>query len=218
MPRGLTEAERGELLDRLTAAVAAGRDAGCGELPAEVERLVERLRPPKVPWQRLLARIVGESQARQDYSYARPNRRWLAEDVLMPGLHSEELSRVVVAVDTSGSVSQELLGAIASELSRLYAVVGELTVLIADAKVHAEVTARELPAFLAQKRFVGGGGTYHRPVFEWIAQRRLEPELFIGLSDLHSKFPERPPRYPVLWVTPEKHGRAPWGSVVEAAL
>ena len=219
LPNRPSAADRGVLLDRLSAAVAAHRaSAHHGELPAGVERLVDGLLPPTVPWQRLLSRYVGEMQTRQDYSYARPNRRWLMEDLLVPGPHSEDPGRVVVAIDTSGSVSPKLLQAMASELGRLNMLVPYITVLIADAQVHTEVPTHQLHAFLQRQTFAGGGGTSHKPVFEWIAKRRLQPELFIGLTDLFSDFPAVKPTYPVVWIVPRKHGRAPWGKVFEADL
>lgn len=38
--------------------------------------------------------------------------------------------------------------------------------------------------------------------------------LFIGLTDLYSDFPETPPPYPVIWLTPASHRDAPWGGVI----
>ncbi len=219
LPNRLSAADRGALVDRLSSAVEAHRASGANvDLPPGVERLVDGLLPPSVPWQRLLARYVGEAQAQQDYSYARPNRRWLMEDLLVPGLHSEDPGRVVVAVDTSGSIGPKLLQAMASELGRLSTLVPQITVLIADAQVHTEVPTQDLAGFLQRQTFKGGGGTNHVPVFEWIAKRNLRPELFIGLTDLRSHFPAVKPPFPVVWVVPKRHGRAPWGRVCEAEL
>jgi predicted metal-dependent peptidase len=52
-------------------------------------------------------------------------------------------------------------------------------------------------------------------VFDWIRANRLEPDVFVGLSDLHSRFPDRAPSFPVLWVAPPDHGKAPFGRVIE---
>ena len=143
---------------------------------------------------------------------------WLTHDVVVPGLVSEDAGRIVVAVDTSASIDEALLAAMAAELGALHALANDVTVLIADAKVHAEVQASDLPQFLKRQKWQGGGGTDHKPVFEWIRRRRLQPELFIGLTDLYSAFPDAPPGYPVLWLVPERHGTAPWGRVIAASL
>lgn len=59
------------------------------------------------------------------------------------------------------------------------------------------------------------GGTDHVCVFDYIREHRLNPCVFVGLTDLYSGFPPRRPPYPVLWLTPEHHGDAPWGKVIE---
>jgi predicted metal-dependent peptidase len=90
-----------------------------------------------------------------------------------------------------------------------------LTLLVGDAAVHQVVPARDLGAFLGGLPLKGGGGTDHRPVFAWIKQARRRPDVFIGLTDLHSAFPEKAPPYQVVWITTPDHGPAPWGRVVE---
>ena len=62
-------------------------------------------------------------------------------------------------------------------------------------------------------RLRGGGGTSHRPVFEWIRRRRPGTQLAICLTDGKSEFPERQPVPHVIWVV-SKEGepeRIPWG-------
>ena len=184
-------------------------------MPGEFVREVARSRERKVPWRRLLRTFAGQAIARDDYSLARPNPRYLCHDVVVPGMYSEQAARMVVAVDTSGSMTDDQIAAIAAELEALIDEEVEVTLLVADAEVHEVVCGAALAPYLQARRFKGGGGTSHRPVFEWIVAHRLRPDLFIGLTDLWTAFPERRPPYPVLWLTPEEHGAAPWGRVVE---
>jgi predicted metal-dependent peptidase len=81
--------------------------------------------------------------------------------------------------------------------------------------VQEAVESDGIEEWLRRGRAKGGGGTNHVPVFEYIARSGRKPDLFIGLTDLESQFPARPPTYPVVWVTPERHGKAPFGAVVE---
>lgn len=216
LPRDLGEAEREVLRERLAEAVQAWREQGRrGDVPGGVERLVDAWKSPKVPWRRVLHRYLGEHLVPDDYSLARPNRRWLEQDVLVPGIVPREQRDVIVAVDTSGSMAHDDLVAVGAELRALASIEPNVTLLVGDAVVHQVVPARELPAFLKALHLRGGGGTDHRPVFAWIEQNRRTPDLFVGLTDLHSRFPDQAPRYPVLWVTPGAHGPAPWGRVVE---
>lgn len=216
LPVDLSEAEREELRDRVTAAVhCAEAAAHRGDVPGELVREVRARGRSVVPWQRLLHRLVGEALPATEYSLSRPNRRYLAEDLLVPGLVGDGPERVVVAIDSSGSMSGETLTAACTELAALSHRVGEITVLIADAKVQRVIRPAELPEFLRQTRLPGGGGTSHEPVFAWIASQPWRPDLFVGLTDLFSSFPTAKPNYPVLWIAPKKHGKAPWGAVVE---
>jgi len=72
-----------------------------------------------------------------------------------------------------------------------------------------------LDEFLRNPRIFGGGGTSHIPVFEYIARHHLEPDLFIGITDLRSVFPEKKPHYPVLWVAPRFATYMDWCMEIE---
>lgn len=216
LPEGPTAEQREEVLDRVKGALEAWRQDGRrGDLPGGMERAIDALAPARVPWQRLLARVVGEAVAKDDYSLSHPNRRYLTEDWVVPGLYSEAVGEVIVAVDTSGSMSAAQLAVVAAELASLHMLVPELTVVVADAKVQQVVRAHELPNFLKTLRLRGGGGTSHLPVFEWIRAQGKRPDLFIGMTDLYTELPRTKPAFPVLWLVPPQHGAAPWGTVVE---
>ena len=219
LPVDLTEAEREELRDRVIGAVeAAVATDSRGDVPGELVREVLARGRSVVPWQRLLHRLLGQALPATEYSLARPNRRYLAADLVVPGLVGGGPERVVVAIDSSGSMSSEVLAAACTELADLATRVDEITVLIADARIQQVIPPAQLPAFLRNARLSGGGGTRHEPVFEWIERQSWRPDLFIGLTDLFSSFPTRRPPWPVLWISPRRHGKAPWGTVVEVHL
>ena len=215
LPVELSPDEEQELRDRLTSAVSAWKQAdGRGHVPGSIERLVTERRKSVVPWRRLLHRYLSESLVPDDYSLSRPNRRYLAEDIVVPGLIHGERRELIVAVDSSASMGRDEIVRAGSELATLAGVEPRITVLVADAAIQQVVEARDLPAFLRKLEFRGGGGTSHVPVFDWIEKNKKRPDLFIGLSDLCSSYPKKPPPYPVLWVTPRAHGTAPWGKMI----
>ena len=216
LPAGLDSADREELNGRIVAAVEAwSRQDRAGHLPGDLVRKIQGHGERRVPWRRVFRSYAGQATARDDYALSRPNRRYLELDLLVPGIHSERAGSVVVAVDTSGSISDELLGDIAAELDALSQTVEEMTLIVADARVQQAVNDAEIARFLRLARFRGGGGTDHRPVFEWIEERGLRPDLFVGITDLFSTFPGRRPPYPVMWIAPKRHGKVPWGRLVE---
>ncbi len=84
------------------------RTAAASCPPGSAARSTTVLHPP-ADWRSVLREFVS-AHARNDYSWARPNRRFLAQGLYLPGLHSEELGDVVLAVDTSGSVGDRRAG------------------------------------------------------------------------------------------------------------
>lgn len=218
LPGGLSDADKDELLERIAGAVETWRRSDQrGHVPGNLVRDLDRLRRPRVPLQRLFRRFVGQALAKDDYSLARPNKRYLLDDLVVPGPHGERIGRIVVALDTSGSMSADQIAAVASELRPLAEIAEDVTLIVADAEVHEIVPHADLDAWLVAGKAKGGGGTDHRPVFEAVEELRLVPELFVGLTDLYTELPARRPRYPVIWVVPERHGSAPWGQVVVAS-
>lgn len=215
LPDGLSQDERDVLAERIGAAIGHwAHQQQTGDLPGRVARAFDAKQSGRVPWRRLLHRFAGQAIAKDDYSLARPNRRYLDHDIVVPGLYSDRVGHVVVAVDTSGSMTAEQLSDVGAELRHIAEQVGEMTLIVADAKVQEVVPFEGLESFLLRATMKGGGGTDHRPVFEWLAENRLRPDLFIGLTDLFTRLPTVRPHFPVLWVTPSKHGTAPWGTLV----
>ncbi len=215
LPDSLSSEERDELGDRLREAVRSAAALGeRGDVPAGFERLLEAPRGGRLPWRALLERIVNGALVPANYSYRRPNRRYWVDGLVVPGLVNEAAPEVVVALDTSASMRAASLNRAAAELAGLLEAVPRVTLAVADARVHEVVPPSGMREWLMQRRAKGGGGTDHRPVFEWIAAARREPDIFIGITDLDSRFPSRAPRYPVLWLTPPEHGPVPFGTAV----
>lgn len=187
-----------------------------GSLPGWLERLVGAILAPKVDWKDVLRQFVN-SHARNDYSFAHPNRRFIHQGIYLPGLRSEELGRVVCAVDTSGSIGQDTLTRFASELQGvLDAFPGvQLTIVYCDAAINRveEWTPSDGPL---QLKAIGGGGTSHVPVFDWLAQQDEAPVCVIALTDLYTQFPDKTPAVPVLWaVVGGNKAMPPFGLKVE---
>ena len=216
LPERLTPEQRRGIRERIDGALVHARASRQpGDVPGEEFRGLDADRPARVPWQRQLRRYAGSATTRDEFARHRPDRRFVDFDIAVPGRLSEGLGTLVVALDTSASMSDELLASVGGELRALARAVQEARLIVADAKVQQVVTDLELEGFLAGGRVQGGGGTDHRPVFAWLEEHRVVPDLFIGITDLESRFPKKAPRFPVLWLTPSRHAEAPWGRVVE---
>lgn len=186
------------------AAKEAGR--GKGDTPAWMKRLVGDVSKPKVPWQDVLREFVTRFAA-NDYSWDRPNSRIMAAaGVYLPRLHSLDLGQVLVFVDTSGSIGQATLDLFAAELQGILDDFPQVELKIAyhDARVYEDDLQEWSPSDgPLQMKPVGGGGTDHRPCFEWLeggaAERGIEPACVVCLTDMMSCFPDTGPDVPVMW-------------------
>jgi predicted metal-dependent peptidase len=195
------EARRVEADWRVALAQAERAAAGRGPLPAGLGRAAEQVLHPPADWRAVLREFVSAA-ARNDYAWVRPNRRFISQGLYLPGLHSEELGNVVLAVDTSGSIDDKLLGVFAAEADAVLAAYDcSVTVLYHDTEVQKVQAwqSRDGPLVLDP---VGGGGTSHACVFDWIDTAGVIPTCVVCLTDLETEFPPVAPAVPVLWAVP----------------
>lgn len=214
-PEPLSEAERQQLevqwQQRL--AGAAQQAMRAGKLGGGLARLVDHLLQPKLPWRMLLARYMT-AIARDDYNYTRPSRREGA--AILPSLRSHQVD-VVVALDTSGSISPDEIGEFMSEVDAIKGQVrARLTLHACDAELARDGPWEFEPweAFRLPREFRGGGGTRFTPVFDWANKRDRSPDLLVYFTDAEGEFPQMEPGFPVLWLVKGK-ARVPWGQRVQ---
>jgi predicted metal-dependent peptidase len=213
----LTDEEREALQDRVRAAVEHWQRAGQrGDLPGSAAALVQAT-PARIPWQRELQRFVDAARTFDELDVRRPSRRWLTQGAWVPSLGGERVGTIVVAVDSSGSIGKRELAAACGEVREIARQAADVRVLVADAKIQQVLTLDQIEPWIREGRVRGGGGTDHRPVFDWVRQAGLRPDVLIALTDLYTRLPDRAPPYPVVWVVPRWHGAAPWGRVIEVA-
>lgn len=184
-----------------------------GELPGGLKRFIQDYINPKVPWKDVLWRFFNTT-AKNDYSWKKPNRRYLHQKMWLPGMISNQLEDVIVFVDTSGSQSEKDVQQCGSEFTAiLEAFPAHLWVLGIDTKVASieEFTSDDLPVVL---HLAGGGGTDFKPGFEWIEKNNIDPTCVIYLTDGEcNSYPEEPP-YPVLWIGTRREFKPPFGELV----
>jgi predicted metal-dependent peptidase len=127
---------------------------------------------------------------------------------------SKAVPRLVVIVDVSGSIEDDLMTRFAREVEAITRrLESRLVVVIGDDRVrHVEQFAPG-ESDLASIRFEGGGGTDFTPLLE--EADRHAPDIGVVLTDLEG--PARfQPRWPVIWAVPEAHAAAvePFGRKV----
>lgn len=183
-----------------------------GTMSAGLDRTAEECVESRVNWRDVLRRFVN-SVARNDYSWMTPNRRYIGQGIYLPNVRSDELGRVVVAVDTSGSIGARELGIFAAELQAVlesYPV--EVAIMYHDTHVAGIDTWRSEDGPLEFKPR-GGGGTSHVNVFKKIDED-APPTCVICLTDGYTEYPTDVPPMPVLWIMTTDQ-QAPFGETIK---
>jgi predicted metal-dependent peptidase len=188
---------RAELLQRQVAQDVLSHAKQAGTVPGGLLRWAEEILAPKVNWRRLLAaelrRAIADVAGAADYSYRRPSRRATAvSGVILPSLR-RPVPTVAAVCDTSGSMTESLLGAALAEISGLLRGLGvaqSLRVIACDTA--AGVAQRVTSA--AQVSLTGGGGTDMGAGIAAACALRPRPDVVVVLTDGYTPWPSVAPK------------------------
>lgn len=182
--------------------------------PEYIKRLVEETLRPKVNWKEALAQYLSEL-SKNDFSWIKPNTRYLHTGLYLPALHNEEPGAVILIIDTSGSISDKMVSQFAAEVQEILSVFKiSLTIIYVDEEVRSvQSIAFDDPIELEP---LGGQGTSFIPGFVYIQENDLQPRAVVYLTDgCCSSFPDCPD-YPVIWAKyGYYHFTPPFGYVIE---
>ena len=185
-----------------------------GKLSGNLESVISDITDPKVDWKAVLARFL-RSNNKSDFTWVRPNRRFIARGMYLPSLHNPCLEEIVVAVDTSGSISEDELTQFTTETSYILHELAPERVqfLQCDAEVQnaTEYTRESLPLKVT---YEGRGGTRFSPVIDYVNENYPNAAALVYLTDLESNDFGDKPHYPVLWITTNETN-APFGEVIQ---
>jgi predicted metal-dependent peptidase len=170
--------------------------SGQGQIPAGVARETEQLHTPQVDWRSYLWRFVVQSPS----DFGGFDNRFIADGLYLEALENLQVN-CVVAVDSSGSINQRELTALASEVRAITDSYPDINVTMyyADAEVYGPYELKSNSP-LPEPR--GGGGTDFRPFFDTV-DNNLKPREYtvaVYLTDGYGDFPKQEPIVPTLWV------------------
>jgi predicted metal-dependent peptidase len=204
-------------------AVNIARRQGEGKLPGFLEELVRDLDTPRTDWRDVLRRFVDPS-ATKDYSWTHPSKRLMSMGFYAPGLISDGINHVALAIDTSASIDHEWLRRFGGEAQAALddGAIDKVTIVFADQRVTH--TAEYVRGDQIDFTVSGRGGTEFAPTFAWLNENAPDVTAAIYFTDLDCSVYGEQPAYPVLWAAygdPRmlKHyiPRVPFGEVIELA-
>jgi predicted metal-dependent peptidase len=186
-----------------------------GKLPGSIERLVDELVNVTTPWHDILERFM-QSKIKDGYSWNRPNRRFIARNIYIPGTdYTPNMGPLVIAVDTSGSLQADDIAMFNGHINRIletcspeivHVVYCDYTVAGVD-----EYTPDDFPVHIQAK---GGGGTSFKPVFDWIDKNNIDPECVVYLTDGYGDQTTFTTAHETVWLTTGTTS-FDWGTVIK---
>ena len=172
-----------------------------GTIPGGIGQLIDLIlegRKSQVDWKRQL-RLFGASSRRTRviHTIKRVSKRYGTR----PGIKIQRFQKILVAIDTSGSIDMDALELFFGEIRGMWRNGAEITVIECDCEVGRTYPYQgQTPSDLS-----GGGGTDFDPVFQYLRERRQEQyDGIIYLTDGYAATPVVRPPCRVLWViTPD---------------
>ena len=182
----LTKEEKKQIRDEIKEAVlAAAEAAGAGNVPGNIKRMIKDLTAPVVNWRELLQQQI-QSIIKNDFSFARPSRRSWHMDAILPGMKNAQTIDICVAIDTSGSITEEDLKIFLSEVKGIMDMYDDYRVHIItwDTQVYNPAdftpdTSQDITTYEPG----GGGGTEPHCVWNYLKENEIEPKKLIMFTD-----------------------------------
>jgi len=182
----LSEQEKKEIKEEMKEAVLqAAQSAGADKLPSGVRRLINQLTNPQLNWRELIQQQI-QSQVKSDYSWMRPSRRGWHMDSVLPGTDLAETIDVCIAIDTSGSMGDDQLKDLLSEVKGIMESYDDfkLRVWTFDTEVYGmQEFTPDNAEDIVNYEMQGGGGTDFTANWEFMKANQIEPKLFIMFTD-----------------------------------
>lgn len=199
-----------------TIQTAARVAKACGDDNPLIARVLEGEFSPRLSWVEVLRHIMSSVQ-RNDYSYRKFNKRTASLGVYLPSLYNESLGGLLIAVDTSGSISEAQLAQISAEITAIAEDCCPDWVEV----VYCDTAIQRVERFEAGESIklepVGGGGTRFAPVFEHALKHPERLAAVVYFTDLMGNTMEcSDPGVPVVWgvLNNSEDATVPFGTVV----
>jgi predicted metal-dependent peptidase len=193
-----------EKIKQIVNGAAEKTTQNAGNLPSDVETLIHKLNYKPKDWRQDLQRFVSRaSEILIDSSRKVRNRRY---GILFPGYKIFPKLHLAVAVDTSGSISDDELTQFFAEIDRIQKNEVKLTIIEADCTIQNVYEYNPKKAIKAS----GRGGTAYQPAIDKGTELDIDGMIYFG--DMDASDSPKKPKYPVLWaIVREGKPPADWG-------
>ena len=192
---------------------------GFNDVPDFVKRMINKMKEPTIDWKKILDDFVQERIC--DYSFTPPDRRFSDTDFFLPDFNERDFvsKEILFMVDTSGSVKDEDLAMVYSEIrGAIEQFAGKLTGKLGffDADVTPPLPFENVGDLMRIIPY-GGGGTDFTVIFRYIRDHCKDelPACIVIFTDGNGPYPSQADAMgiPVLWIINNSEITPPWGKV-----
>lgn len=164
-------------------------------LPAGLQQYLkdfEQSKRAQLNWRRVL-RLFTNSSRRTSIrnTLRRPSKRYGTN----PGIKVKKRQKLLVAVDTSGSIDHQELQVFFNEIYHVWKQGTEIQVVECDTQIHKSY----LYQGIAPREVSGGGGTSFEEPIRY-ANQEYRPDALIYFTDGYGAKPQIHPNCPILWM------------------
>ncbi|MCP4521490.1 MAG: hypothetical protein GY827_07335 [Cytophagales bacterium] len=166
-----------------------------GTLPAGIQSYIDNLlemMKPNLDWKRALRLFTENSRSTYlNNTLKRASKRYGT----VPGIKIRRRQKILVAVDTSGSVSDTDLKEFFSEMYYVWRENAEIIVVECDTDIqHVYHYNGTMPDFVHGR----GGTDFNAPIR--YANEKVKPDAIVYFTDGYAPIPHEPNRHPILWM------------------
>lgn len=179
---GLSEAEKKLVrsqVEHTLQQVAEQIEKSRGTIPGELSGIIKKLKekePPRFDWKGYLRRFAGGSQIVYTKKLRRKDNKRFEDN---PGLKIKQRRHVLVAIDTSQSVSDTELIEFFAEIDHINATGSEITVMQCDVAIKSIKPYKKGD----EVKVHGRGGTSFDPVLEYYNENLRKYSCLVYLTD-----------------------------------
>jgi predicted metal-dependent peptidase len=163
----------------------AAQSAGAGNTPGEVQRMIKELTEPKMNWREILQQQI-QSTVRNDFTFSRPSRKGWHTGAILPGQDFDETIDIAVAIDMSGSISNEQGADFLGEIKGIMDQYQDYNIKVwcFDTKVYNEQDfTSHNGEDLTEYEIMGGGGTDFMCNWTYMKEHDIVPKKFVMFTD-----------------------------------
>jgi predicted metal-dependent peptidase len=167
------------------AMISAAQSTGAGNLPGAIQRMIQELTEPKMNWREIIQQQIV-STMKSDYTFMKPSRRSWHMDAVLPGMLNTDKIDICLALDASGSISEEQCKEFLSEVKGIMDQYKDFRIhlwsfdtAVFNPQVFTPDNADEIEDYVLGS----GGGTEFECNWEYMKSEGIEPKKFIMFTD-----------------------------------